>query len=137
VQPGRSDTLNHGKSLQKALRLWRLLISPRNWWRGGDHQRRTANATVLLALGTLVLAGVNMGMLIEMRLASYDTKKAIDATNRLADAAQINNDLGQRANISLRDIIIYRVPAGAAVIPQWENTGRGFCTKFRCLYMQW
>lgn len=46
---------------------WRCLTWPRQWWRSGDHNRRTANATVLLALGTLALAAVNLGMLVEMR----------------------------------------------------------------------
>jgi hypothetical protein len=55
---------------------------PRKWSRGGD---RTANATVLLALGTVTLALVNFFMLIEMHFSAHkqhkDTISALHKTN--------------------------------------------------------
>jgi hypothetical protein len=97
--------------------------------------RRLAAVTHRLVVWTRVIAGIGIlaffasllqwdamrGQLGEMRAASDDTKKAISATNRLSDAARVSNDLGQRGNISLKDIVIYRGPTGIAIIPQWEN----------------
>lgn len=75
------------KSLHQAGTLiWYLLRWPRRWWRGGDHNRRTANATVLLTLGTLVLAAVNLGMLLEMRRGGDQQHMDTIAVLRKTDA---------------------------------------------------
>jgi hypothetical protein len=75
---------------QAGLRFRHFLGWPRRWWKGGDHSRRTANATALLAFGTLLLAGVNVFMLIEMRREAkqqhIDTIAAITKTDQTVAA---------------------------------------------------
>jgi len=65
---------------------------PYRWWRAGDHRRRTANATVLLAVVTLILALANLGMLNEMRRSGdqqhRDTLAAIGKTDDTLKALQ-------------------------------------------------
>src|SRR6266404_4406004 len=52
--------------------LWHILQWPFRWLPGGD---LTAIATVLVAIGTIILAGVNLGMLVEMRHAGKEQRK--------------------------------------------------------------
>lgn len=80
--------------------IWKALVWPYRRWRGGDHHRRTANATAILAVATLFLALANVGMLVEMRRSGdqqhRDTLAAVGKTDEtikaLHDQARIMSD---------------------------------------------
>jgi hypothetical protein len=72
---------------QIRLRIWRVANWPQQWWRGGNHSRRAANFTVLLALGTLALAGVNIGMLLAMRSGAEQQHIDTLESNRISREA--------------------------------------------------
>jgi hypothetical protein len=89
AEQGKEADNNHlRQNRHRFRRALPFLDWPRRWWAAGEPTRRTANATALLAFSTLVLAAINIGLLVEARHAARDTKKAIDATNRLANAAE-------------------------------------------------
>jgi hypothetical protein len=48
-------------------RLWRGIRWPLVWWRSVEHDRRTANATVILAFATLIIGLINLFQWIELR----------------------------------------------------------------------
>jgi len=77
--------------------IWHGFGWPYRYWRRGEHIRRTANFTVLLALGTLALALVNLGMLIEMRHGGdrqhEDTLAALGKTDATIAAMQGQSEI--------------------------------------------
>lgn len=102
------------------------------WWKTGKNDRRTANATALLAVGTLILAGVNVFMLDEMKRGEETTKRIAVAT----ESATRNNaaaiEVLQRPFVSLLTIHgvtdIQQAPDGtfrriARVFPVYKNFG--------------
>ena len=76
---------------------WYILGWPFRWLRGGDF---TAKATALVAIGTIILAGINLGMLVEMRHAGQqqhkDTVAALSKTDEtiaaLKDQAKLSSN---------------------------------------------
>lgn len=80
----------------------------RKWWRGGD---RTANATVSLTLGTIILAAANLGMLIEMHFAAHrqhkDTVSALGKTEATIAALKYQ---GNTMNGQLQEMEVARRP---------------------------